>query len=124
AGYRSSESITHSYVFLANVLTQPNTAPVGAHWDTEVDPNVVNNTSQTHSVLEGLTSLPTLSIAMNNADLFGASGIYQNPESRGDAWVKPGSVEFFYPDEYTGYRVDEGFQINAAVPIQAVFSPV
>lgn len=122
AGYRSSESITHSYVFLANVLTQPNTAPVGAHWDTEVDPNVVNNTSQTHSVTEGLTSLPTLSIAMNNADLFGASGIYQNPESRGDAWVKPGSVEFFYPDEYTGYRVDDGFQINAAVRIQGVFS--
>ncbi|MEX0641990.1 MAG: lamin tail domain-containing protein, partial [Pirellulales bacterium] len=122
AGFRPSEILSHTYVFVDQVLTQTNQAPPGAHWDTEVDPNVVNNASQMHSVREGLTSLPTLSIAMSPGDLFGASGIYQNPQNRGDAWVRPGSVEFFYPDEYTGYRVDEGFQINSGVRIQGIFS--
>jgi hypothetical protein len=121
-GFRPSEIVSHTFVFLDQVLTQTNQAPAGAHWDTQVDPNVVNNTAQTHSVREGLTSLPTLSIAMTPGDLFGANGIYQNPQNRGDTWVRPGSVEFFYPDEYTGYRVDEGFQIDAGVRIQGVFS--
>ena len=121
-GFRPSDIVSHTLVFLDQVLTQTNQAPAGAHWDTQVDPNVVNNTSQTHSVREGLTSLPTLSIAMSSGDLFGANGIYQNPQNRGDTWVRPGSVEFFYPDEYTGYRVDEGFQIDAGVRIQGIFS--
>jgi hypothetical protein len=121
-GYQSSEVVSHTYIFIADVLTQPNTAPAGAHWDTQVDPNVVNNTTQTYSVSEALTSLPTLSLSMNFADLFGPAGIYQNPQSRGDGWIKPGSIEFFYPDEYTGYRVGDGFQVNAGVRIQGVFS--
>lgn len=120
-GYRPSPVTTHTYLYLDRVLTQTNTAPPGSHWDTEMDPNVVN-LSQTYTVREGLVSVPTLSIVMDPNDLFGTSGIYRNSEARGDAWVRPGSVEFFYPDEYDGYRVGDGFATTSGVRVAGIFS--
>ena len=122
AGFRPSDIVTHTYIFLDDVLVQPNRAPAGAHWDTQVDPDVVKNTTQTFSVREGLVSLPTLSLVMSDADLFGTRGIYRNSEQRGDTWVRPGSVEFFYPEEYQGRRVGDGFATTSGVRISGVFS--
>ena len=82
-----------------------------------MDPDVVNDLDQTFSVAEALTSLPSLSIVMDDADLFGSQGIYQNPTRRGRDWERPASIEYFYPDPYEGYRVDDGFAINAGVEI-------
>ena len=121
-GYRPSDVVTSTYIFLDDVLVQSNEAPRGAHWDTEVDPQVVNDETQTHSVREGLVSLPTLSIVMPDDDLFGSQGIYQNPGQRGERWIRPGSVEFFYPDEYQGRRVDEGFTVTCGVRIAGIYS--
>lgn len=121
-GFRPGPVTTHTYLFLEDVLKQKNVAPAGSHWDTEMDPEVVSNTTQTHQVREGLLAIPTLSIVMDQADLFGANGIYRNSERRGDDWVRPGSVEYFYPDEYTGYRFEEGFATTAGVRIAGVFS--
>ena len=108
---------TQTYVFIDDVLQQTNQAPGGAHWDTAMDSRVVNDVNQTFSVAEGLVSIPTLSIVMNNNDLFGGGGIYQNSTQRGDAWERPGSVELFFPDEYDGYRGGDGFSINAGIEI-------
>lgn len=121
-GFRPGPITTHSYLFLDDILKQKNQAPVGAHWDTEMDPEVVNNTAQTHQVRDGLVSIPTLSIVMDDEDLFGSNGIYRNSERRGEEWVRPGSVEYFYPDEYKGYRVDEGFATTAGVRVAGIFS--
>ncbi|NQU22560.1 MAG: CotH kinase family protein, partial [Candidatus Nealsonbacteria bacterium] len=117
-----SDVDTQTYVFLDRVLQQTNVAPAGAHWDTAMDPQVVNNTTQTYSVREGLVDLPTMSIVMSDTDLFGSNGIYQNPLSRGEAWIRPGSVEFFYPEQYDGYRVGDGFAVNAGVRIAGIYS--
>ncbi|MFT5527533.1 MAG: hypothetical protein ACI9HK_005515, partial [Pirellulaceae bacterium] len=114
-GYLATNVDTQTYVFLDEVLTQTNQAPGGAHWDTGMDPNVVNDVNQTHSVADALVALPVVSIAMDNEDLFGANGIYPNATSRGDAWERAGSVEFFYPNEYGGYRSESGFSINAGI---------
>lgn len=121
-GFRPGPVTAHTYVFLDQVLTQKNQAPAGSHWDTEMDPEVVNQANQTYSVREGLVSLPTLSISMAGSDLFGRDGIYTNSEQRGERWVRSGAVELFYPKEYTGYRVGEGFETTAGVRIAGIFS--
>ncbi|MBM3846420.1 MAG: hypothetical protein FJ405_09060, partial [Verrucomicrobia bacterium] len=122
AGLAPSEPITHTYVFVADVLRQTNSAPPGSHWDTEMDPNVVNNFNQTWSVAEGLVDLPAVSIVMDNADLFGSNGIYANPTGRGDEWERAASLEFFYPPEYGGPRTGKGFSINCGIQINGNFS--
>ncbi len=78
-GLSPTEPVTHTYVFLADVLRQTNSVLAGAHWDTEMDPQVVNNTTQTWTVTQGLVDLPTLSIVMADGDLFARNSIYYNP---------------------------------------------
>ena len=121
-GLAPTETATRTYLFLADVLSQTNSAPAGASWDTEMDSNVVNSTTQTWSVAQGLVDLPVLSIVMDNADLFGASGIYANPTARGDDWERAASTEFFYPAEYTGPRASDGFAINCGIQINGNYS--
>jgi len=113
---------TQTYIFLDQILRQPDVAPPGAHWDTAMDPQVVGDATQTYSAAEGLVDLPVLSIVMDDVDLFGSTGIYQNPEGRGDAWIRPGSVEFFYPDDYGGYRAGDGFGERVGVRIAGIYS--
>ncbi len=121
-GLEPTEPVTHTFVFVADILRQANTAPAGAHWDTEMDPNVVNNTSLPWSVAQGLVDLPAVSVVMDPADLFGPNGIYQNATARGDDWERATSIEFFYPAEYAGRRVDRGFALNCGVQINGNFS--
>ena len=82
-----------------------------------MDSEVVNLANQTYRVAEALVSIPTVSIVMDDADLFGSGGIYPNSTQRGSAWERAGSIEYFYPDEYTGYRSGDGFAITAGVRI-------
>ena len=121
-GFVPTETATHSYVFPAEVLRQSNSAPAGAHWDTEMDSQIVNNNNQTWTAAQGLADLPTVSMVMDNADLFGPKGIYSNPTARGDEWERAVSVEYFYPDEYTGPREGKGFAINCGIQINGNFS--
>ncbi|MFT3786209.1 MAG: lamin tail domain-containing protein [Tepidisphaeraceae bacterium] len=103
---------TSTYIFVNSVLTQPNTAPAGAAWDTEVDPDVVNAT-QTYSVTQALYALPTMSIVMSYNELFGSSGIYRNTRQSGRAWERQNSIEYFDPN---GGTID--FQVDSGVRIQ------
>jgi hypothetical protein len=121
-GLAPTETATHTYVFLADVLRQTNSAPAGALWDTQMDPQVVNNSNQTWTVFQGLADLPTLSLVMDNADLFGPNGIYANPTARGDAWERATSAELFYPTPYSGYRAGKGFAVNCGIQINGNFS--
>lgn len=110
--YLPSTVAAQSYIFLSNVLTQTNTAPTGAYWDTEVDPEVVNAT-QTFSVSQALSALPSMSIVMSNEDMFGSTGIYKNPTQKGRQWEREMSVEYFDPNGTTG-----NFQANAGIRVQ------
>ena len=121
-GFSPTEPVTHTYLFLDDVLRQTNSAPEGAHWDTEMDPQIVDNSFQTWTVPQGLADLPVLSIVMENKDLFGPNGIYPNAASRGDEWERGASVEYFYPEEYRGDREGKGFAINAGIQINGNFS--
>ncbi|RYD73029.1 MAG: hypothetical protein EOP84_22185, partial [Verrucomicrobiaceae bacterium] len=105
---------TQTYIFNADVPGQPS-APAGwpITWGTdsevasnnggngtvpadyEMDPNVVNTTQPGYSVIEGLASLPALSVVMDPADFHSTgNGIYANPKSVGDTWEKECSIEW------------------------------
>ena len=106
---------TQTYVFVSSVLSQPNVQPAGAYWDTQMDPNVVN-AGQTYSVADALTSIPTMSLVLPDADVFGPNGIYRNPLARGDAWERATSVEYFDPaDPAARFQIDAGVRIQGGV---------
>lgn len=110
--YLPSTIGTQTYIFLSSVLGQANTAPTGAYWDTEVDPEVVS-ASQTFSVSQALLALPSVSIVMNEEDMFGGTGIYKNPTQRGRQWERLTSIEYFDLNGSTGnFQVDGGIRVQ------------
>ena len=98
-----SPTVTHSFVFPDHVVAQP-AAPDGfpAVWgvgdntldgDYEMDPDVVGDAV---AARDGLAALPTLSLVIDAADLFGPiAGIYMHPEQDGRMWERPASAELF-----------------------------
>ena len=122
-GSLPSPAVTHSFVFPDDVVTQ-STAPEGfpAVWgvgnntrdgDYEMDPDVV---SDAVAARDGLAALPTLSLVMNAADLFGPrAGIYMHPEQDGRMWERPASAELFNsPDGRAGFAIGCGVRIQGA----------
>jgi len=86
------------------VLSQP-AAPPGlpprwgeAEADYGMDPAVAADPARAAAVATALRSLPSVVVAADPADLFGAErGIYAHPEERGEAWERPASVGWVFP---------------------------
>ncbi len=124
-GWRSSQVVTHTYLFLDDIVTQnqANTEAAGfpALWDTQpadygLDSRVVGTNDSfggkyRNSLRNDLLSLPTMSIVMDVNDIFGSAGIYAFPNNRGDAWERSGSLELIYPNGQTGFQANAGFRI-------------
>ena len=114
--------VTHSFVFPDHVVLQPS-APAGfpAVWgvgdntrtaDYVMDPDVVGDAV---AARDGLAALPTLSLVMGAADLFGPiAGIYMNPEQGGPMWERPASAELIFPDGSAGFAIECGVRIQGA----------
>ena len=124
AGAIDSPTITHTWLFLSDVIAQP-TDPAGFPdtWDGlsqsavtanyEMDPEVVNDLAYTDDLLDGLRDIPTLSIVANPDDLFGADdGIYVHSLQRGDAWERAASIELILPDGTTGFATTTGLRMH------------
>lgn len=128
SGWRSSQVVTYTYLFLDDIVTQnySNILAAGfpAYWDTQpadygLDPRVVGQNGQdsyggkyTASLRSDLLSLPTMSLVMDLNDLFGPAGIYSHPDSRGDAWERPGSIELIYTNGQSGFQANAGIRIQ------------
>lgn len=116
-----SDVVTHSYLFLDDVIEQP-AAPAGlpAVWDGvtevavsadyEMDPEIV--ATDRAELLEGLRAIPTLSVVMDPEDLFGADGLYINSAERGAAWERAASVEWIETDGATGFAETCGVRVH------------
>ena len=79
-----------------------------ADLDVGIDPEVVNTSNQREFV-EGLTSIPTLSIVMDGDHLFNESrGLYFE-KSR---LTRPASVELLYPSKFSHFK---GFQVDCGI---------
>lgn len=122
ANYLPSLVSTHTYLFVDDVLRQPNDPsgfPAGpSAWngfpsDYELDPEIVQDAAYRGVLEEALLELPVLSIVCRTGDLFDAvNGIYTHPLNRGPAWERPCSVEFIPADSSVGFQVDAGVQIQ------------
>ncbi|MBN1673690.1 MAG: lamin tail domain-containing protein [Kiritimatiellae bacterium] len=124
-GHEPTNVDTHTYIFLDDVLRQPNN-PAGfpATWcgvgganrldaDYQMDPEIVTNSLYQANLRDNLRALPTLSVVMKQTDLFGSTGIYRNGGGQGDQndpFQRPASLELFHP---AGGRA--GFQIDCGI---------
>jgi hypothetical protein len=118
-GYLPSDPVTHSYIFIDNVLTQPASQPgFPATWagnqpaDYAMDARVVADPAHAAFVREGLTSIPTLSLVSAVGNFFGPSGNMANPSQSGDSWERPISAELIYPDGRPGFQVNCGHRVQ------------
>ena len=118
-GCEPSNTDTQSYLFLADVLKQPE-QPEGApeRWGTrtpdyEMDPRVVDDPAYQEAIVDGFHSIRTLSIVAEPDDFFSRStGIYANPQNDGREWERKVSFEFIHPDGSRGAQIDGGIRIH------------
>jgi hypothetical protein len=127
-----SKVATASYIFVSSVLSQPNN-PAGypAQWgsytqewgtataDYEMDPEMTGNPTLRPKIIEGLKSLPIMSIVTDRGNLFnreadeatGGIYIFTGPpagDATGHGWTRPASVELFQWSEQGGAPAMEG----------------
>jgi hypothetical protein len=130
-GYLAAPSVTHSYLFLDQVIEQPANPPGWpAAWglynefypglppkgapvlaDYAMDPRITTDPRYRETLAQDLKSIPTMSLvtAPENFD------IYAHALERGPEWERPVSVEFFDPGDPS-----RQFQINAGIRMQGV----
>ncbi len=123
-GWEPAPVVTHTWIFPALVLQQPDApagfptvwdglaqAPVAA--DYGMDPEVVADPATSAELLAGLTSIPSLSLVMPRDDLFGdEDGIYVHSQQRGADWERATSVELIKPDGTTGFATTCGVRMH------------
>lgn len=125
SGYVSTNIDTHTYIIPSSVLAQTSSNVQSVYglpssWGGQSPYYGMNNNSAanpaTHpTMLNDLSTVPSLSIAIDSDDMFGSSGIYSNPGSSGQAWERKTSLELIDPADPTG---DGNFQQNCAIRIQ------
>ena len=121
-GMLPSNVDTQTYIFLRDVLKQPERIPgyptpmlrSGQEelvpLDYEMDREVVEDPRYRYAILRGLKAIPTLSIVMDRNDLFGRVTLPGSPEldlarsgvywaESGAGSTKPASVELLYPNQ-------------------------
>ena len=121
-GFVPARTVTHTYLFLADVLAQP-ADPVGFpdHWgragaaDYAMDPRVVASPESEFydpNVADALRALPTISVVVNTDDFFGTeNGLQAFPEQHGDAWERTASVEFIDFETFDDAQRDAGIRM-------------
>ena len=111
---------TQTYIFVDDVVRQDTQTTLAAGFPTSwggtapdygMDPAVVNSVGA-EAVVQSLKSLPTLSLVVNNDDLFGSAGIYTRSTSSGPDNERPTSVELMHADGHEGFQLDAGIRIQ------------
>lgn len=121
-GAPASDLETRTWIFPASVQDQ---AP-GADWPTAwftasgrgdyttadyaMDPDVVD--ADPDAVELSLRAVPTMSLVIDLDDLFGETGIYDNPTAEGDEWERPVAIELLPTDDEEGFAIEAGARIH------------
>jgi hypothetical protein len=117
---------TASYIFVDDVAKQTQASALAAGlpgtWgaytaDYGLDPRVVGpNDSYSgkyaREIKADLQAIPAISLALDNADMFGPQGIYPNSEAHGEVWERPLSIEMLNPDGAGGFQENAGIRIQ------------
>lgn len=121
-GYKPSNSVTNTYLFLNYVKTQtypggswPNASVNGQVMDYAMATDVVDNAAYAPYIKTALRQIPSISLVTDNANLFGAtSGIYVNAAQSGDLWERPCSIELIDTGNVQRFQVNAGVRIRGA----------
>lgn len=100
-GYRETDVDAHSYLFTADVRTQPDMLPA-----------VVNAPAYSAVIEPGLRSLPVVSLSLRDSDFFGENGIYTIATLSGRAQEIEASVEYFDPAGGRSVQAGAGLRIH------------
>jgi hypothetical protein len=118
--HEPAPSVTHTYLFLDQVLRQPSNPPGfpmtwqgGYPADYGMDPNVVNHPGYRETIKDDLRSIPTLSIVSeHDAFWHPSTGMYVDATRRGDAYERACSLELFNGDNSTRFQINAGVQMQ------------
>jgi hypothetical protein len=122
-GWRPSTIVTHTYIFLRDVVRQSagGTAPAG--WpsgsvngqtlDYGMDPDVTNDPRYKDLIDDALRAIPSISLVSPLDNFFGQqNGFYVHASSEGRSWERPVSVELINPDGSPGFWVNAGIRVR------------
>ena len=121
-GYAASRPVTHTYLYITDILNQPSDPPgLPATWGTtgradyEMDPEIVVNTESPFydpKVADALRTLPTISITTEVEGFFGRErGLQSFPREKGDEWERATSVELIDFKQFDDLQVDAGIRV-------------
>ncbi len=120
-----TEVAARTYLFVADLPRQTGRGfpdswgasqgkPVPAHYG--MSASLADSPASRAACLEGLRSLPSLSIITDPENLFSPeTGLYTHPAERGGAWERPVSVELLCPDGSVGFRIQCGLRIHGGL---------
>ncbi|HNY80378.1 MAG: lamin tail domain-containing protein [Sedimentisphaerales bacterium] len=119
-GWRPSEVVTCSYIFLDDVVNQPPYPPgFPTTWgstrvDYEMDPKVVKDPAYASTIKDDLQSVPSVSVVISKDDFFGQRGIYSHLSGHGVDWERPASIEWIDPVEGEDFQVNVGLRVHGS----------
>ena len=128
-GWLPSTVMTHTYLFVTEIAQQSEASAAARGFppmwgsttaDYAMDQRIIGPRGQdqyggvyARTIRDDLLALPSISLVMGIEDWFGPTGIYANPENRGDAWERAVSMEVIAPeDPGAGWQVDAGLRIQ------------
>jgi hypothetical protein len=122
-----------TFLFFPSILNQTGTQ-LPKTWGTNGSQQILahygmsvafaKNAASCRKLMEGLRSLPALSIVTDQENLFSAeAGIYLHPAERGAAWERPASIELFNASNRNGFQIDCGLRIHGGMSRQPEESP-
>ncbi|HVR36152.1 MAG TPA: lamin tail domain-containing protein, partial [Methylomirabilota bacterium] len=123
--------VTHTYLFLDDVVEQSATQPgYPTVWqasfpaDYGMDPEIVNHPVYGATLKDDLRAIPTLSIVADHDALWHpTTGIYVDATRSGVSWERPASVELFNGDNTTEFQVTSGLRMQGNASRDNVRTP-
>ncbi len=124
SGWKTTEPVTHSYLFLDDVITQSTANTVAKGWPaTPVNGQVyrygMNMTAVTNgggnadALKSALAAAPSVMLNLSPDDFHGAgNGIYSNPGRRGRFWEREASLEIIESNGTASVQKDCGVRIR------------
>ncbi len=121
-GFAPTSVDSRTFVFPSGVLAQTGAGlptnwgmregkPVPVHYG--MADYIVKDPGYRDGLIEGLGSIPSLSIISDQASLLDpATGIYTHPMENGGPWERPASAEMIYPGGRAAFRVNCGLRIQ------------
>jgi hypothetical protein len=131
AGDLPSIPITHTYLFISQVLQQsanplgyPTTWQASYPADYGMDPGVCFDPNYGTTISNDLRAIPTVSIVTDFNFLWNSStGICVDATQSGDFWQRPTSLEMFEGDGTTDFQVNCGVQMQGNASRDNVRTP-